>query len=251
MDQLSIITITYNAGKFLGRTLESIVSQTDQDFEYLLIDGGSADDTLEIAEKYRSRINVLVSEPDKGLYDAMNKGLERASGAYVWFMNAGDEIAEKEAVEKLKIVMKERPDVIYSDTRLVDDSGAVLGLRSQLLPHRVPEVLTWEKYRMGMLVCHQSFIARRAIAPFYAEANLSADIDWEISCLKKAAIVKPYPGILALYLIGGISHRQKWKSWTDRYKVLQKHFGVIPNAWNHFLILLRSVRSGISSGKHG
>ncbi len=241
MRLLSIITITYNAEKFLGRTLESIASQTDQDFEYLLIDGGSRDRTLEIARRYHDRINVLVSEPDKGLYDAMNKGLARASGAYVWFMNAGDEIAEKEAVEKLKNLMKQEPDVIYSDTRMVDNSGEVLGLRSELMPHKVPEVLTWQKYRMGMLICHQSFIAKKVIAPVYTADNLSADIDWEIKCLKKASRVVQYPGILARYLTGGISHQQKWKSWTDRYKVLQKHFGFFPNLCNHFRILLRSV----------
>lgn len=242
MHLLSIITITYNAEKFLERTLESIVSQTDQDFEYLLIDGGSGDGTLEIAGRYHDRINVRVSEPDKGLYDAMNKGLARASGSYVWFMNAGDEIAEKQAVEKLKNVMKQVPDVIYSDTLMVDNSGTILGLRSELMPHKIPEVLSWEKYRMGMLICHQSFIARRAIAPSYQADNLSADIDWEIACLKNASRIVRYPGILARYLTGGISHQQKWKSWTDRYKVLRKHFGFFPNLYNHFRILLRFLQ---------
>lgn len=237
---MSIITITYNAEAFLERTLESIVRQTDQDFEYLLIDGGSKDGTLEIAERHRPRINVWVSEPDKGLYDAMNKGLSRASGRYVWFMNAGDEIAEPDAVEKLKHLMEQAPDVIFSDTLMVDNSGTVVGLRSELLPHKVPEILTWEKYRMGMLICHQSFIARKAIAPLYLTDNLSADIDWEIKCLKSASRAVPYPGILARYLTGGISQRQQWKSWTDRYKVLQKHFGFLPNLYHHFRILLRA-----------
>lgn len=241
MFRLSIITITYNAEEFLERTLESIVSQTDQDFEYLLIDGGSRDSTLQIAERYRSRINVLVSEPDKGLYDAMNKGQARATGAYVWFMNAGDEIAEKDAVAKLKGLMQQDPDVIYSDTWLVDNSGVVLGLRSVLMPHKVPEVLSWDKYDRGMLVCHQSFIARRAIAPAYRTDNLSADIDWEIQCLKSSSKVFQYPGILARYLTGGISHQHQWKSWKDRYRVLQEHFGFLPNLYNHLKIVVRSL----------
>lgn len=241
MSGLSIITITYNAEKFLERTLESIVSQTDQDFEYLLIDGGSRDRTLEIAERYRARINVLVSEPDKGLYDAMNKGQARAAGTYVWFMNAGDEIAEKDTVARLKVLIKQGPDVIYSDTWLVDNSGAVLGLRSQLMPHKVPEVLSWEKYGRGMLVCHQAFIARKAIAPAYRTDNLSADIDWEIQCLKRSSRVVQYPGILARYLTGGISQQQQWRSWKDRYGVLKEHFGFFPNLYNHLRIVLRSI----------
>lgn len=241
MSRLSIITITYNAEKFLERTLESIVSQTDPDFEYLLIDGGSRDRTLEIAARYRSRINVLVSEPDKGLYDAMNKGQARATGDYVWFMNAGDEIAEPDAVAKLKVLMTQNPDVIYSDTYMVDDAGTVLGLRSAQTPHRVPAELSWKKYEMGMLICHQSFIARKAIAPPYRTGNLSADIDWEIRCLKKASRVVQYPGILARYLTGGISHQQKWKSLKDRYRVLREHFGFLPNLYNHLRIVARSV----------
>ncbi len=241
MPRLSIITITYNAEEFLERTLESIVSQTDQDFEYLLIDGQSRDGTLQIAERYRQRINVLVSEPDKGLYDAMNKGQARASGTYTWFMNAGDEIAEKDAVEKLKKLMAQDPDVIYSDTYMVDNSGTVLGLRSELMPHKVPEALSWKKYGMGMLVCHQAFIAKKAIASPYRTDNLSADIDWEIECLKRSERVVQYPGILARYLTGGISHQQKWRSWKDRYRVLGKHFGFLPNLYNHFRIVLRSV----------
>ena len=241
MARLSVITITYNAEEFLERTLKSIVSQTDQDFEYLLIDGGSRDRTLEIAEPYRSRINVLVSEPDKGLYDAMNKGQAQATGQYVWFMNAGDEIAEPDAVAKLKVLMTQDPDVIYSDTWLVDNAGTVLGLRSERMPHKVPAVLSWEKYKQGMLICHQSFIARKAIAPAYRTDNLSADIDWEIQCLKRASRIVQYPGVLARYLTGGISHQQKWRSLKDRYRVLREHFGFLPNLYNHFQIVMRSV----------
>lgn len=241
MSRLSIITITYNAEEFLERTLESIAAQTDQDFEYLLIDGASRDGTLAIAARYRDRINVLISEPDKGLYDAMNKGQARASGTYVWFMNAGDEIAEPDAVAKLKGLMRENPDVIYSDTLMTDHSGAVLGLRSERMPHKIPEALSWKKYGLGMLVCHQSFIVRKAIAPAYRTDNLSADIDWEIECLKRASGIVQYPGILARYLIGGISHRQKWRSWKDRYAVLRRHFGFLPNLYNHFRILMRAV----------
>lgn len=77
-----------------------------------------------------------------------------------------------------------------------------------------------------MLVCHQSFIVRREIAPFYILNNLSADIDWEINCLKNSNLNLEYPGILSKYLEGGVSHKQIFKSWKDRYKVLQIHFGV-------------------------
>lgn len=89
---------------------------------------------------------------------------------------------------------------------MVDNAGTVLGLRSRLTPHKIPDALSWKKFNRGMLVCHQSFIARKAIAPLYLADNLSADIDWEIRCLKRASKVVRYPGILARYLTGGIDH---------------------------------------------
>lgn len=245
MPVLSIITITYNAEEFLERTLRSILAQTDQDFEYLLIDGGSKDRTLAVAAQYKSRINVLISEPDRGLYDAMNKGQAKASGQYVWFMNAGDEIAEPDAVAKIKELAAEGADVIYSDTFMVDQDRKVLGLRSELTPHRWRENLSWKNYRYGMLICHQSFIASKSIVPEYSLQNLSADIDWEITCLKRAGRIMPYPGILARYLLGGISQQQHRRSLQDRYRVLQKHFGLIPNLWNHLYIVLRGLMQKI------
>jgi glycosyltransferase involved in cell wall biosynthesis len=188
-----------------------------------LIDGGSKDGTMGIVEANKDLFAVIVSEKDEGLYDAMNKGLEKATGEYVWFMNAGDEIAEFDAIKKLKMLILKKPDIIYSDTFIVDDSGK-----------------TWNDYKMGMLVCHQSFITRKSIAPAYIENNLSADIDWEIKCLKASKSSMPYPGILAKYLEGGTSHQQLFKSWKDRYGVLRTHFGFFPNLWNHFRIILRA-----------
>jgi glycosyltransferase involved in cell wall biosynthesis len=240
MPLISIITITYNAQDFLERTLKSIKNQTINDFEYLLIDGGSKDKTMDLVESYRELFNVIISEKDKGLYDAMNKGLNNATGDYVWFMNAGDEIAETDAVEKLKVLSMSKPDVIYSDTILVSNVGDFVGLRSDILPHKIPEKLTWEGYNKGMLICHQSFIVKRTIAPKYISNNLSADIDWEIKCLKLANCTVKYPGILAKYLEGGTSHQQLFKSWRDRYLVLKSHFGLLPNILNHLKIIFRA-----------
>lgn len=242
MPILSIITITYNAEKYLPATLNSIFKQSDRSFEYIIIDGASADSTLEIVKRVKENVDVFISEPDKGLYDAMNKGLELATGEYLWFMNAGDVIADLETVEKVvEILNVDKPDILYSDTLIIDESGKELGLRSEILPHKVPDVLNWEKYNMGMLICHQSFITRKEIAPPYILDNLSADIDWEIKCLKNAKTIVRYPGILSKYLTGGISSQKKRKSLLDRYRVLRYHFGFFPNLGNHFKILLRSV----------
>jgi glycosyltransferase involved in cell wall biosynthesis len=241
MPLISIITITYNAQEFLQRTMDSIRVQTNKDFEYILIDGGSKDKTMELVEANKELFDVIISEKDNGLYDAMNKGLSKAKGQFVWFMNAGDCIAESTAIEKLLDIVKNKPDIIYSDTIMVDNIGNELGLRSKVLPHKVPENLTWQQFNMGMLVCHQSFIVRRTLAPMYVLNNLSADIDWEIKCLKKSNSNILYPGILSKYLIGGLSNQQKFKSWKDRFMVLQSHFGFLPNILNHIKILIRAI----------
>ncbi|MDR1380203.1 MAG: glycosyltransferase, partial [Tannerella sp.] len=86
----SIITVTFNAGKVLEQTILSVVNQSYPGIEYIVIDGNSSDNTKEIIEQYASGISCRVSEPDRGLYDAMNKGLRLATGDYVWFLNAGD-----------------------------------------------------------------------------------------------------------------------------------------------------------------
>ncbi|MBC3787273.1 glycosyltransferase family 2 protein [Spirosoma utsteinense] len=242
---VSIITITYNAERFLERTIQSIVAQQATDYEYLVIDGGSTDGTLAIIRRYGDHITQWISEPDKGLYDAMNKGLHRAQGRYVWFMNAGDELYDPQTLprllEKIRITSA---DVYYSDALFVrDDSGqgpVAVGLRSAITPHTLPHNLIWQDMALGMKVCHQAFVAKRTIAPDYPTDNLSADLDWEIRCLKAARLIEFLPFILCRYLLGGVSVQQHRRSLTDRFKVLADHFGLVPTAINHGRIIWRA-----------
>ena len=245
---LSIITITYNAERFLERTIQSVVAQQSIDYEHIVIDGASTDGTLAIIKQYESHITEWISEPDQGLYDAMNNGLNRARGQYVWFMNAGDEIHDPRTLPKLLDRIKAtEADVYYSDALFVRDdggtqSGSPVGLRSQVTPHALPHHLTWQDMALGMKVCHQAFIAKRAIAPDYAINNLSADIDWEIRCLKAAKTVEFLPFVLCKYLVGGLSVQQHQRSLLDRFNVLTTHFGLLPTLLNHVKILWRAGR---------
>ena len=238
---LSIITITYNAEQFLERTIQSILAQTDQDFEYIIVDGKSKDGTLQIASTYKNRVNQLISEPDKGLYDAMNKGLKLAKGDFVWFMNAGDEINDKETVSRIAQSVTKQTDVLYGDTYFTNNEGKIQGLRSEITPHHLPKNLKWQDMKLGMLVCHQSFIARKSITPLYMENNLSADVDWEIECLKRAKNVQYLDFVVAKYLTGGVSNQQLKRSLLDRYEVLKKHFGVFGAMIAHVQILWRGL----------
>ena len=131
--KFSIITVTYNAGKVLEDTIQSVVFQTYRNVEYIIVDGGSTDQTIEIANKYRDRISQIISEPDKGLYDAMNKGIRMATGDYLCFLNAGDELHENETLQKMVHTLNgnKLPDVIYGETAIVDEEGHFLQMSIQ------------------------------------------------------------------------------------------------------------------------
>ena len=245
---VSIITITYNAERFLERTIQSIIGQQATDYEYIIIDGASTDGTLDIIRKHERNIANWVSEPDAGLYDAMNKGLHRAQGQHVWFMNAGDELYDSQTLSHLLEKIKATSaDVYYSDALFVRDdgeqhSGSPVGLRSVITPHALPHSLTWHDMALGMKVCHQAFVARRSIAPDYPTDNLSADLDWEIRCLKAAQTIEFLPFVLCQYLVGGLSVQQHRRSLTDRFRVLATHFGLLPTLLNHGKIVGRAWR---------
>lgn len=116
----------------MERTILSVLSQSYPNIEYILIDGASKDKTVEIIKQYESGIASWISEPDKGLYDAMNKGLKRATGDYVWFLNAGDTLYTADTVQRIVASLKKKvslPDVIYGETQIVDAEGRSLGMR--------------------------------------------------------------------------------------------------------------------------
>jgi glycosyltransferase involved in cell wall biosynthesis len=243
MPTVSIITITYNAERFLERTIESVIRQTATDYEYIIVDGGSTDGTLAIIRRYDSYVTRWISEPDSGLYDAMNKGLHLATGDYVWFMNAGDELYDEETLSSLlDEITQSKADVYYSDALFVQEDSSPVGLRSMITPHTLPTHLTWTDMALGMKVCHQAFVAKRSLAPDYDIHNLSADLDWEIRCLKKARLIQFMPFVLCKYLVGGLSVQQHRRSLTDRFKVLVTHFGWLPTIINHGRISWRAWR---------
>ena len=168
---ITYVTITYNASAVLQRTLDSVLAQDYPDIVHLIIDGASTDDTLDLVNSYIERSNAsdcghrvqVISEPDKGIYDAMNKGLRSVCGDYVCFLNAGDFLPTPETVSKIVEQVSEAdclPAVLYGDTDIVDGEGRFLYHR-RLSP---PEHLTWKSFRQGMLVCHQAFYARTDLA---------------------------------------------------------------------------------------
>ncbi|WP_329902986.1 glycosyltransferase family 2 protein [Porphyromonas pogonae] len=226
----SIITVSYNAEHTIARTVQSVYNQTDDNIEYILIDGGSTDHTVDIARKIYPEIKVL-SEKDSGIYDAMNKGLHMAQGEYVWFLNAGDQIYDNDIISALSdCCVNALPDIIYGDTMLVDDNNKELGLRRLRPPHK----LKWTSFKDGMLVCHQAFIVRRSVAMDYnLKYKLSSDVDWCIRCMKKANSIYNSNFILVKYLHEGLTTANRKKSLIERFCIMTKHYGVVSTLYHH------------------
>lgn len=245
--KISIITVTYNAASVLKRTLDSVKAQSWQQIEHLIIDGASKDETISMAETYKAQCPyevVILSEPDKGLYDAMNKGLRLATGDYLVFLNAGDTLHAADTLETIVRSALPLPGVLYGDTAITDEQGNFLHLRRL----RPPKKLSWKSFRQGMLVCHQAFYALTDIAknlPYDPRYRYSADVDWCIRVMKEAQ-KRQLPlvntqAILADYQEEGqttIHHRDSLK---ERFDVMRRHYGLFSTVIMHVWFVFRQL----------
>ena len=224
MDPLfSIITVTWNAAEVIAPTLESVQRQTSSDYEMLIIDGASTDATLNIVRGASISSLRVFSEPDGGLYDAMNKGIARARGQYLIFLNAGDAFASDTVLARLAMLTAGSPGVIYGQTQLVDADREVVGSRHL----RAPKRLTVNSFLNGMVVCHQAFVVRRDLVPEYdLKYKLSADYDWCIRVLKEST-ANAYAGSAPIisYLADGMTTRHHRASLWERYRIMCHHYG--------------------------
>ncbi|WP_418942215.1 glycosyltransferase family 2 protein [Phocaeicola coprophilus] len=236
--KFSIITVTYNAGAVLEDTIQSVITQTYRNVEYIIVDGGSKDHTLDIINRYREHIHTLVSEPDKGLYDAMNKGIRLATGDYLCFLNAGDELHEDDTLQLMvhSITGTELPDVLYGETAIVDEEGHFLRMRRL----SAPEDLNWKSFKDGMLVCHQAFFPRRELAePYDLRYRFSADFDWCIRIMKKSHTLHNTHLTLIDYLSEGMTTRNHRASLHERFRIMCRHYGYLSTLARHAWFALR------------
>ena len=237
----SVITVCYNAGAVIEDTIQSVISQTYHHVEYIIIDGASTDKTYSIIHRYREHITRVVSEPDQGIYDAMNKGIALATGDYLCFLNAGDSFHEDDTLQQMVHTLRdtdELPDVLYGETQLVDREGHFVRMRRLSAPER----LTWRSFRWGMLVCHQAFFAKRSLAePYDLRYRFSADFDWCIRVMKEARTLHPTHLVLIDYLQEGMTTRNHQASLRERFRIMAHHYGWFSTLCVHVWFLLRAV----------
>lgn len=253
---ISIITITYNAAPVIRPTLESLNAQTFRDFEHLVIDGASKDDTVSIVSEMCPD-SIIRSEPDRGLYDAMNKGLRAAKGKYLLFLNAGDALHTPDTLQRYAEAtglngsripnamdntdsILSCADIIYGDTVVVDSD------RNFVKPRHlsVPERLTFRSFANGMLVCHQAFMVRRDLAPEYdLQYRFSADYEWTLRCIKSA---DPDHNVnlhtvTIDYLSDGMTDKNHSASLKERFRIMCRYYGTLPTLLRHIRFLLRHL----------
>ena len=253
----TVATVCYNAGATIGRTLQSVASQTYDAVEHLIVDGCSTDDTMVEIHHYVERNTdlrhphsiVLVREPDSGIYDAMNKALAQARGDYIVFLNAGDKFHDADVLTSVAAQLgaydpSRRPAVVYGETDLVDDEGRFVRHRRLAAPER----LTRSSFVGGMLVCHQSFYVRTDIAgrlPYDLRWRFSADYDW---CIRVMAVAERRQLamlntrlILTDYLAEGMTTRNHRRSLMERLRIMARHFGWWRALAAHAWFVVRAV----------
>ncbi|MGX8695337.1 MAG: glycosyltransferase family 2 protein [Prevotella sp.] len=259
MIRFTVVTITYNAEAVLERTLQSVLSQTYEGVEHLIIDGASSDNTVALAERYKAESDIsenghkviIQSEPDHGIYDAMNKGLSQAAGDYIVYMNAGDFFPAADTLEQIahraqlnQTPSDDLPGVLYGNTDIVDAEGHYLYPR-RLQP---PAVLTWRSFRQGMLVCHQAFYARTDIAKnlqYDTRYKYSADVDWCIRVMRESerAGLRLYNinMVIANYTEEGQTTQHHRESLRERYHLMTRHYGHVQTFLLHCWFVVRAI----------
>lgn len=229
----SIVTITYNASPTIERTIRSVASQSFNDYEHIIVDGASKDNTLEIIDRVPGKeLRTVYSEPDNGLYDAMNKGLGYANGQYLIFLNAGDKFHTSDTLAEIAetIRTKNFPGVVYGQTNLVDNEGKFIAQRHL----SAPDNLQYKDFARGMLVCHQAFVVLRRIATLYnLKWRYSADYEWCLICLQHSRKNEFTGSVLIDYLSEGLTTANRRSSLIERFKIMSHYFGFWPTLWRH------------------
>ena len=207
--RISIITVTYNCAAVVADALQSVARQTHPAIEHLVIDGQSTDGTLDVVREHGAHVARLVSEKDRGIYDAMNKGLALVSGDWVGFLNADDILAEPDTIARMVECISQSPraDVVYGDLVYVNAEDT-----RKVLRYWQSGSFSQSRLRFGWMPPHPTFYVRtevvRRVGPFDADMRIAADYDFVLRCLRQPGLVVRYlPRVLVRMRTGGASNR--------------------------------------------
>ena len=206
--KISIITSVYNNQETIAEAMDSVLSQTYTDIEYIIIDGGSTDDTVNIIKSYQNRIAVFISEPDKGIYDGLNKGIKLATGDVIGFLHSDDLYENNTVIEQVaQAFIENEIDSVYGDLTYVNKSDP-----TKVIRYWKSGEFTLNKLRRGWMPPHPTFFVKRAIyqqhGQFDTSFKIAADYDLMLRFLGKYKISTDYiPNVLIKMRVGGESNK--------------------------------------------
>lgn len=244
---LTIATVCYNAAKELEKTIQNVAKQTYPNIEYIIIDGNSKDNTLEIIKKYESDISSYISEKDNGIYDAMNKAINVAKGDYILFMNAGDTFVSDTIIEEVFIELYKNfdsttnfPDLIYGDYTVINKTFSETVKAEPL-----------EKTWTGMKFCHQSMFLKTKLAKkqLFSGNYITSDFEQVYELYQKGISFYYFPKSIANFKTDGLSSKNKLKVRFESKEVVQRHDKSLKTAlsfwklivWTFFVETLRNA----------
>lgn len=235
---LSIITVTYNAEHAIEKTIESVITQRFKNFEYIIVDGQSTDNTLQILSGYRDKISKLVVEKDKGIYDAMNKGLRSASGEFVTFLNAGDYYIDENVLDRVSNYLNQKNKLVYGDS-------IVFSEKRKFTKYLESKLITNKSIRRDFPACHQSMFVRKSAANFYdLSYRIKADYKWLVDIVSNASndeLCKINIPIV-YYSIEGFSHKQFKQNLKELALLHYREFGITRTLLNIDIYIFRILR---------
>ncbi len=223
----SVVTVSFNCAGLITKTIESVLRQDYASLEYIVIDGGSTDGTAEIIREYQDRLAYWCSEPDGGIYQGMNKGIQQAQGDWIIFMNAGDTFADDHVLTQIaSYADKERCDILYGDIFTTKDEE--LRLKTASAPCN----------KQRMYFCHQAAFAKTSILrkmPFDTRFRMSADFHFFKRCYLMGYRFRHVPVTVAVYDSHGVSHTQRIKGLQDNIRVVK----ALDKGWNRIKFLCK------------
>lgn len=222
MIKVSVITVCFNSAGTIRDTIESVRSQSYPDIEYIIVDGGSSDGTLEIIKEYGDSVSLLISEPDRGIYDAMNKGIRAATGDVVATLNSDDFYADELSVQKLvSCTEKNGTETVFADLVFVDPNDSENIIRYYKSSHFHPG-----KLRYGWMPAHPTFLAKRALFDkwglYSLDYRIAADFEMMVRLLYKANVSYAYlPEVVVKMRTGGVSTSGLRNSWLLNNEIVR------------------------------
>ena len=231
--KVSIITVTYNSSATVADTLKSVASQDHEDIEHIIVDGASIDSTMDIVRGY-PHVGQVISEPDKGMYDALNKGIAKATGDIIGILNSDDAFHNEQVISKITEVFKTNDvDAIFGDIRFISPTN-----RSKTIRYYSSAQFHPGKFEWGYMPAHPSFYCKKSIYEKYGDFQINyqiaADYEWLTRVLYKYKVTYKYLPLLTVDMLpGGLSNGTLKSRWVLNKEIIRAcaENGIKTNMW--------------------